>query len=432
RDVNRNHVEPIEEVFSELPVFHAHLERAVRRGDDPQVDLDVTSPAHPPEDPLLEDAEELRLAVERHLADLVEEQGAPVGQLHQALLRRLGVGERALLVAEQLALEQGLGDGRAVDFHEGRVPSRALVVEAPGDELLAGAALTVDQDRRRLAPRELADQLAQATRALRVADELIDAVFLFLKAVEALDLSTGADLFQGTRDRQLELVEMLERLLEIVSSAGLHRLDRALDLSEPGDDDDRGLGMAALEGSQHVDTVHIGKAKIEEDHVRAHIVGGLEALFAGADPLDFDLVPGQHPRTERADVPFIVDDQDIVHSHQIAELERPSSNFLPPPALPLAVALRGYRPYRQDSFRGLLAATFQTPPRPDESVVAVDALERGARPASRVLLAMALDAPAHRQRRGGRPEADEAQQVAAQLSSWLGADGPHSHRDRTP
>jgi glutamyl-tRNA reductase len=45
----------------------------------------------------------------RHLADLVEEQRAAVGGLEEADLLAIGAGERAALVAEQLALEQGLG-----------------------------------------------------------------------------------------------------------------------------------------------------------------------------------------------------------------------------------------------------------------------------------------------------------------------------------
>src|SRR5262249_4194884 len=286
----------------------------------------------------------LRLTVQRHLADLVEEQRAAIGQLHQALLRRLGVGECALLVAEQLALEQGLSDRGTVDFHERRIPPRALVVQAARDELLAGAALAVDQDGRRLAARQLADELAEPPGPLRLADELIDAILLLLQAMESLDLTAGTYLLERARDRQLQLVEMLEGLLEVVGGAGLHRLDGALDLSEAGDDDDGDLGMAALEGAEDIDAVHVREAKVEQHEVRAHLVGGLEPLLARANPVDFDLVPGQHPRTERADVPFVVDDQDIVHSHKIAEAQRPSSNFLPPVMMLSAVAPRGATP----------------------------------------------------------------------------------------
>ena len=57
------------------------------------------------------------------VADLVEEEGAAVGQLEAALLAAGRAGEGALLVAEQLGLEQGLGERRAV--HRDERPARA-------------------------------------------------------------------------------------------------------------------------------------------------------------------------------------------------------------------------------------------------------------------------------------------------------------------
>ena len=51
----------------------------------------------------------------RHLADLVEEERAAVGLLEEALLVAQRAGEGAALVAEQLALEQVLGQRAAVD-----------------------------------------------------------------------------------------------------------------------------------------------------------------------------------------------------------------------------------------------------------------------------------------------------------------------------
>ena len=74
--------------------------------------------ADPDDDPLLERAQQLHLQRERHLADLVEEQRAAVGRLELALLVGDRAGEGALHVAEQLALEQVLGDGAAVDGDE--------------------------------------------------------------------------------------------------------------------------------------------------------------------------------------------------------------------------------------------------------------------------------------------------------------------------
>ena len=66
----------------------------------------------------LQRAQQLDLRVERQLADLVEEQRAAVGFLELADALVDGAGERALLVAEQDALDQVLGDGAAVDGDE--------------------------------------------------------------------------------------------------------------------------------------------------------------------------------------------------------------------------------------------------------------------------------------------------------------------------
>ena len=80
-------------------------------------------------------------AGERQLADLVEEERAALRRLEGALPGRDGAGERAPLVAEELALDQALGQRRAVDGDERRRRVRAEPVQVARDQLLAGAAL---------------------------------------------------------------------------------------------------------------------------------------------------------------------------------------------------------------------------------------------------------------------------------------------------
>ena len=92
---------------------------------------------------LLEHAQELDLQLDRHLADLVEEQRAAV-RLHEETRAAVGVGERAAHVTEQLALEERLGDGAAVDGDERPLRAPALV-ESAGDQLFAGAAFAGDE-----------------------------------------------------------------------------------------------------------------------------------------------------------------------------------------------------------------------------------------------------------------------------------------------
>ena len=65
--------------------------------------------------PRLEHAQELLLLAQRDVGDLVEEERAAVGQLEPADAILPGVGERALHVAEQLALEDAFRHAAGVD-----------------------------------------------------------------------------------------------------------------------------------------------------------------------------------------------------------------------------------------------------------------------------------------------------------------------------
>src|SRR5437016_2825891 len=147
RDMDREHVEPVVEVVPEALLFHHPQEVAVRCGDEAHVDLDGLRTADPLELLLLQDAQQLRLKLERDLAHLVEEQGAPVGHLEAADLLSDGAGEGAPLVPEELALEQTRRNGGAVELHERAVAAVASVVDGPREQLLARARLAEKQYR---------------------------------------------------------------------------------------------------------------------------------------------------------------------------------------------------------------------------------------------------------------------------------------------
>ena len=78
---------PVEEILAELAAAHQRLEVGVGGGDQADVDLDRVDAAQPHELLLLDDPQELRLGLDRDVADLVEEDRAVVGDLEQALLR---------------------------------------------------------------------------------------------------------------------------------------------------------------------------------------------------------------------------------------------------------------------------------------------------------------------------------------------------------
>ena len=76
-----------------------------------------------------------------HLAHLVEEERAAVRQLEPALAVGDRAGEGAAHVAEQLALDDGLGQRRAVHLDERAARPLAAVVDRLRHQLLAGAGL---------------------------------------------------------------------------------------------------------------------------------------------------------------------------------------------------------------------------------------------------------------------------------------------------
>src|SRR5262245_16714225 len=88
------------------------------RGDEADVDSRRARSAEAPDLARLDRPQELRLKVERHLADFVEEDRAAGRDLEESLSVPIGAGEGAAQVPEELAVEQRLRKTRAVDRDE--------------------------------------------------------------------------------------------------------------------------------------------------------------------------------------------------------------------------------------------------------------------------------------------------------------------------
>jgi hypothetical protein len=140
-----HHAQAVVEVLAERPGRHGLAQVLAGRGDEPHVHLDGARAAQSLEAALLDDAQELRLERGLQVVHLVEVEGAAVGQLDLARLGLAGVGEGALLVPEQLRLQQVLGDRGAMDLQERPVAPRPAVVDEVREQVLAGTALALDQ-----------------------------------------------------------------------------------------------------------------------------------------------------------------------------------------------------------------------------------------------------------------------------------------------
>src|SRR5712692_2674473 len=134
-------VDTVEQVLPEAARRDQRGELLMCGADDAHVDrilLRRADLAHPP---LLDRAQQLHLHGERQLGHLVEEQRAAVRRLEEALAVFGGAGERAFLVAEELAFHQRFRDGAAIDRHERLVAARAVLMDKARGELLAAARL---------------------------------------------------------------------------------------------------------------------------------------------------------------------------------------------------------------------------------------------------------------------------------------------------
>ncbi len=107
--------------------------------DQPHVGADRLVAADAFESLLLQQTQHLGLQWRRHVANLVEEEGAARDLLELADAAAVGPGEGAFLVPEQLRLLQVLRDGGAVDGQERRLGAGPVLVNCAGDQLFAGA-----------------------------------------------------------------------------------------------------------------------------------------------------------------------------------------------------------------------------------------------------------------------------------------------------
>src|SRR5205085_4371106 len=111
-------VEPMKKIRTEAPCRDLRLELSIGGSEHAHVHMERVVDADALHLAFLQHTQELRLDVKRQLSDLVEEQRRAVCGAELAEPFFVGSGERALLVAEQLALGDRLGKRGTIDVHE--------------------------------------------------------------------------------------------------------------------------------------------------------------------------------------------------------------------------------------------------------------------------------------------------------------------------
>ena len=104
RNSQGDHVQAIIQIFAEPAFGYGLLQIAMRRRDHAHINRDRLFAAEPLKLLILEHLQQLRLQLEIHVADFVQQDGAAVGQFKHTGLFLKCARKRSALVAEQLAL----------------------------------------------------------------------------------------------------------------------------------------------------------------------------------------------------------------------------------------------------------------------------------------------------------------------------------------
>ena len=73
RHMNGKHIQPIVQITAKSPLLYCFLQIGIGRRNHPYIDRNGLGPAHAIHQPVLQNAQELRLRLERHFADFIEE-----------------------------------------------------------------------------------------------------------------------------------------------------------------------------------------------------------------------------------------------------------------------------------------------------------------------------------------------------------------------
>ena len=171
RHVDREDVQAIIEVLAEELLLHEFLQIAAGGGQEPHVGVQLLGSADPRKGPLLDETQQLDLGLEGEVADLVQEKRPALGAFRPADAAAHRAGEGALLMAEQLALDERFRQRRAIERDKRLVLAGRKRDDGAGDHLLAGAAGAADQYRG-VRRRDLVDLSIDLLHLPAIADEL--------------------------------------------------------------------------------------------------------------------------------------------------------------------------------------------------------------------------------------------------------------------
>ena len=195
----------------------------------------------------------------------------------------------------------------------GRLGAGAVLVDRPGDELLARATLSGDQHGKSLIG-DTADGLVSFLHSRAGTDDGI-ARDLFVRRRLRDDgrLAHQPGDLERLADHAAQLLQ-IDRLEQVVVGPVPHRLDGRVSRPDHGDKDDRDAGVDSAELRQDVEAGLVGQAEVQENNVRARSRDSFQALGAGVGDGNPVSGRGEHvAHLVAKQVRFVIDQEQVSH-----------------------------------------------------------------------------------------------------------------------
>ncbi len=298
----------MEEVLAKPPPGDLLLDVLVGCREDPDVHLHRLGGADPGHHALLKHPQHLGLRRGGHVAHLVEEEGAAVGQLELAGAVGEGAGEAALHVPEELALDELRGNRGAVHLDERAVPPGRRLVQGPGHQLLAAPVLAPDENAGVGGPDpgdegpHLLERGAGPHHGVAGVERLLELPVLPRERGVLERVAEGDDEAVG-----------VERLLEEIERAPLGRLHRGGYGAVPRDHDDGGRRLEVAEPRQGLQAVESGHLHVEQHDVGSKLGADGDPFPARGRGADLPALVLEHLAHRVADAALVVH-----HQHPVA------------------------------------------------------------------------------------------------------------------
>ena len=216
-------------------------------------------------------------------------------------------------MAEELGLEELLGERGAVHRHEGLRGARAVGVDGARDQLLARARLADHQDVR-LRARRLPHQLEDARHRRAPPEDVLEAERPLELLPQAQVLLLEPAMAEPALDGHAELLDG-EVLRQVVERALLDRLHRGLDGGEGGHEDHGERRVQLVGAAQQLHAVASGHLEVGEHQVgplRLHERERRRGIRCG-EALVADAL--EDARAALHHVELVVHDQDLARAH---------------------------------------------------------------------------------------------------------------------